>query len=59
MSSPLVYSHVITKFSRMGSFLNHGAPLHKLWKRELCYMMLMCEIQESVQENEWKDLPPV
>ena len=35
-----VYSHMITKFSRMGSlphFLTHGAPLHALRTRELCY----------------------
>jgi len=35
-----VYSHVITKFSRMGSlphFLTHGAPLRALRARELRY----------------------
>ena len=36
----LVYGHVITKFSRMGSlphFLTHGAPLRALRARELRY----------------------
>ena len=36
----LVYSHMIAKFSRLGSlphFLIHGAPLHVLRKQELPY----------------------
>ena len=40
-----VYSHVITKFSRMGSlphFLTHGAPLRVLRAREL-----RCQYQHS------------
>ena len=38
-----VYGHMITKFSRMGSlphFLTHGAPLHALRTRELCYKFI-------------------
>ena len=43
----LVYGHVITKFSRMGSlphFLTHGAPLRALRARELRYYF--CYLQK-------------
>ena len=35
-----VYSHVITKFSRMGSLYTYGAPLRALRARELRYHSL-------------------
>ena len=40
----VVYGHVITKFSRVGSlphFLTHGAPLRVLRVRELHYKGLL------------------
>ena len=43
----LVYGHVITKFSRMGSlphFVTHGAPLRALRARELRYYF--CYLQK-------------